>query len=93
MFVSTPYFFLLSFMEIIWFLLIGLVAGWIAGQIVRGGGFGVIGDIVIGIAGSFIGGFVFRLLGISAYGTLGSIVMAVVGAIVFIFLLRALRRT
>ena len=79
-------------MEIIWFLLIGLIAGWLAGQIMRGGGYGVIGDIVVGIVGSLIGGFIFRLLGITAYGTLGAIVMAVIGAIVLIAVLRTLKR-
>ena len=79
-------------MEIIWFLLIGLIAGWLAGQIMRGGGYGVIGDIVVGIVGSLIGGFIFRLLGITTYGMLGAIVMAVIGAIVLIAVLRTLKR-
>ncbi len=73
-------------------ILIGLIAGWLAGQIMKGSGYGIVGDIVIGIVGSFIGGFLFRLLGITAYGTLGSIIMAVIGAIVLIAILRALKR-
>ena len=77
-------------MDIIWFLLIGLVAGWIAGQLVEGGGFGIVGNIVVGIIGALIGGSIFNALGISAYGTLGSIIMAVVGAVVLLFLLRLL---
>ncbi len=78
-------------MDFIWFLLIGLIAGWLAGQIMRGGGFGIVGDIVVGIVGSFIGGFVFQALGISAYGTFGNIIMAVIGAIILLFLLRLVR--
>ncbi len=78
-------------MDLLWFLLIGLLAGWIAGMIMRGGGYGLIGDIVVGILGSFVGGSLFRLLGIAAYGTLGSIVMAVVGAVVLIAILRMVK--
>ena len=79
-------------MELIWFLLIGLIAGWLAGVIMRGGGFGIGGDIVVGIIGAFIGGFIFRALGVTAYGTLGEIVMAVVGAVILLFLLRLVKR-
>lgn len=79
-------------MDILWFLFIGLVAGWLAGQIMHSGGYGIVGDIVIGIVGSLIGGFLFRLIGITAYGTLGSIIMAVIGAVVLIALLRMLKR-
>ncbi len=57
-------------MEFVWFILIGLVAGWLAGQLVRGGGFGVIGDIVVGVVGALLGGFLFRLLGVSVSGGL-----------------------
>lgn len=78
-------------MDIIWFLFIGLVAGWLAGQIMGSGGYGLIGDIVVGIIGSLIGGLLFRFLGMTAYGTLGSIIVAVIGAIVLIAALRALK--
>ncbi len=79
-------------MEILWFLLIGLIAGWLAGMLVRGGGFGIIGDIIVGVIGALIGGYLFRLLGLSAGDLLGRLVMAVVGAVVFLLLLRAIRR-
>ena len=75
-------------MDIIWFLFIGLISGWIAGLLVEGGGFGLIGDIVVGIIGALIGGSIFTALGINAYGTIGNIIMAVVGAVVLLFLLR-----
>ncbi|HJV82996.1 GlsB/YeaQ/YmgE family stress response membrane protein [Noviherbaspirillum sp.] len=79
-------------MEFLWFILIGLIAGWLASAIV-GGGFGVIGDIVVGIVGSFLGGYLFRTFGVSAGGgLLGSIIVATVGAIVLILLLRLIRR-
>jgi len=79
-------------MDLIWFLLIGLIAGWLASAIV-GGGFGLIGDIVIGVVGAFLGGYLFRTCGFSAGGgMLGSIIVATVGAIVLLLLLRLVRR-
>ncbi len=79
-------------MPILWFLLIGLCAGWLAGMIMKGGGYGLIGDLVIGVIGALVGGFLFGLLGIEAYGLLGRLVMALVGAVVLIVLLRVLKR-
>jgi len=73
-------------------LAIGAVAGWLAGVIMKGGGFGLLGDIVIGIIGAFIGGFLFGLLGISAGGLIGQIITATVGAVVLIFVLRLVKK-
>ena len=78
--------------EIIIFILIGLVAGWLAGKIMKGKGFGLIGDIVIGIIGAFIGGFLFSLLGITAGGIIGSIIVATIGAIVLIYIIRLIKK-
>ena len=72
----------------LWFLVIGLVAGWLAGMVTKGSGFGLWGDLATGVAGAFIGGFVFNLLGISAYGTIGSIIMSTIGAVIFLWILR-----
>jgi uncharacterized membrane protein YeaQ/YmgE (transglycosylase-associated protein family) len=70
-------------------LIVGLVAGFFAGRVMHGGGFGVIGDIVVGIIGAFIGGWISGLLGIGgSYGLLGSIVIAFIGACILIALLR-----
>ena len=77
---------------IIIFLLIGAVAGWLAGLIMKGGGFGLVGDIVVGVIGSFIGGWLFSLLGIAAGGLIGAIIAALVGAIVLIAILRLIKR-
>lgn len=79
-------------MHIIWFLLIGLAAGWLAGQIMKGGGFGLVGDLVVGVIGALLGGFLFGLLGIHAGGLLGNLVMATIGAIVLLWLLRFIKR-
>nr|WP_092069206.1 GlsB/YeaQ/YmgE family stress response membrane protein [Dendrosporobacter quercicolus]NSL47386.1 GlsB/YeaQ/YmgE family stress response membrane protein [Dendrosporobacter quercicolus DSM 1736]SDL87644.1 Transglycosylase associated protein [Dendrosporobacter quercicolus] len=72
----------------LWFLIIGIIAGWLAGNVMKGGGFGLIGDLIIGVAGSFIGGYLFSLLGISTYGTIGEIAMATFGAIILLWLIR-----
>ena len=79
-------------MDFVWFLLIGLAAGWLAGHVMQGGGFGVIGDIVVGVIGALLGGFLFSLLGIIAGGLIGSLIVATVGAIVLLFLLRLIKR-
>ncbi|WP_105901314.1 GlsB/YeaQ/YmgE family stress response membrane protein [Vibrio gangliei] len=78
-------------MSIITFLIIGAIAGWLAGQIMKGSGFGVVGNIVIGIVGSIIGGFAFSLLGLSSGGFIGSIVTATVGAVILLYLSRLIK--
>ncbi|HTT44145.1 MAG TPA: GlsB/YeaQ/YmgE family stress response membrane protein [Steroidobacteraceae bacterium] len=80
-------------MQFVWFVLVGLVAGWLAGMLVKGGGFGVVGDIVVGIVGALIGGFLFSSLGLgTGSGLLGAIIVATIGAIVLIFILRLIKR-
>ena len=71
---------------------IGLVAGWLAGVLVKGGGFGILGDIVVGVLGAVIGGYIFGVVGIGGSGLLGQILVATVGAILLIFVLRLIRR-
>lgn len=78
---------------IIAWLIIGAVAGWLAGSLMKGGGFGLIGDIVVGIVGAFIGGWLAGVLGIAiGGGMISSIITATVGAIVLILLLRLIKR-
>jgi uncharacterized membrane protein YeaQ/YmgE (transglycosylase-associated protein family) len=78
---------------IIFWLIIGGVAGWLAGTLVKGGGFGLIGDIVVGIIGAFIGGWLSELLHISiGSGIIASLITATVGAALLIFILRLIRR-
>ena len=80
-------------MEFIWFILIGLVAGWLAGKVMGSGGYGVIGDIVVGVVGALIGGFIFGMLGISVGGGLiGSLVVATMGAIILLYLVRLIKK-
>ena len=82
-----------NIMELLWFIIVGLIAGWLAGQLVKGGGFGVVGDIVVGILGALIGGYLFGSVGASVGGgLLGSIIVATIGAVILVFLLRLIKR-
>jgi uncharacterized membrane protein YeaQ/YmgE (transglycosylase-associated protein family) len=79
--------------SILIFLLVGAIAGWLAGLIVRGAGFGLIGDIVIGIVGAFIAGWLFPRLGIHLIaGLVGEIVDATIGAVILLLVIRLVRR-
>jgi uncharacterized membrane protein YeaQ/YmgE (transglycosylase-associated protein family) len=77
---------------LVWVVLIGILAGWIAGQITKGSGFGLLGDLIVGILGSLLGSFLFGLIGIVAYGLLGRLVLAVIGAIVLLWLIRRIKK-
>jgi uncharacterized membrane protein YeaQ/YmgE (transglycosylase-associated protein family) len=80
-------------MSFLLFLLIGLAAGWLAGQIMKGSGFGLWINLLLGVAGSFIGGFLFQFLGIGGDGILVSLVAAFVGAILLLFIIGKRRRS
>lgn len=81
-------------MSLLWFLIVGAVAGWLAGVLVKGGGFGLVGDLVIGVIGAVLGGFLFSTFGASVGGGLiGSIVVATVGAVVLLVIVRLIKRT
>jgi uncharacterized membrane protein YeaQ/YmgE (transglycosylase-associated protein family) len=76
---------------IVMWLIVGLIAGWLAGQFMKGGGYGLVGDIVVGIIGAFLGGLLFGLLMPGgSVGFIGSIAVAFTGAVVLIAILRAL---
>jgi uncharacterized membrane protein YeaQ/YmgE (transglycosylase-associated protein family) len=77
----------------IYWLVVGLIAGWLAGLVMKGGGYGVIVDILLGIVGGFLGGWLFGQLGIwPAGGMLGSIIVAFVGAVILVGITRLLKR-
>lgn len=77
---------------LIW-LLVGAVAGWLAGVIVKGGGFGLLGDIVVGIIGAFIGGWLLAKLGVHiGVGIVATIASATIGAVALLLVLRLVRR-
>ncbi|WP_213304613.1 GlsB/YeaQ/YmgE family stress response membrane protein [Paraburkholderia sacchari] len=78
---------------IIAWIIIGAIAGWLAGLLVKGGGFGLIVDIIVGIVGAFIGGWLAGLLGIHiGGGMISSIITAIVGAVILLFIIRLFRR-
>ena len=74
------------------FLIVGLVAGFLAGKIMKGGGFGLIGNIAVGIAGAVVGGFAFGLLGIKGTGMISSIVTATVGAVILLYVIKLVKK-
>ena len=76
----------------LWFIIIGILAGFIAGRLMRGGGFGLIVNLVVGIIGAVLGGWIFGLLGIAAGGIIGSLVTSTVGAIVLLWIVSLFRR-
>ena len=82
----------MSVENLVIFLLVGVAAGWLAGRVMKGGGFGLFGDMIVGVIGAFLGGWLFGLLGISAGGLLGLLVTAFVGAVVLLFLIRLVKR-
>ncbi len=82
----------MSSTDLIIFLAIGAVAGWLAGTLMKGGGFGLLGNIIVGIIGAVLGGFVFDLLGITTEGMVGSIITATVGAVILIFAVRIIKK-
>jgi uncharacterized membrane protein YeaQ/YmgE (transglycosylase-associated protein family) len=73
-------------------IVIGLLAGWLSGKIIRGAGFGLIADLCLGLIGGVIGGWIFALLGIGSYGYIGGLAAATVGAIVLVALARLVAR-
>jgi len=79
-------------MSWLWFILIGLVAGWLGGLIVKGSGSGLLLNIVIGIVGAVIGGWIFSLLGIASTGRWGGFITALVGAIVLLLVVSLFTR-
>jgi uncharacterized membrane protein YeaQ/YmgE (transglycosylase-associated protein family) len=80
-------------MHLIWFVILGAIVGWLAGKIMSGHGYGILWDIVLGILGSFVGGFVFSLIfGTQPTGLVISFIVALIGAIVLVALVRMVRR-
>jgi uncharacterized membrane protein YeaQ/YmgE (transglycosylase-associated protein family) len=80
-------------MSFIYFIIIGGIAGWLAGKIMKGGGFGLVMNIVLGIIGSMVGGWVFNFLGLSTDGgTIGSLVTALVGAVIILYVARLIKK-
>ncbi len=78
-------------MSILYAVIIGIIAGWLAGIVVKGRGFGMLGDLVVGIVGAVLGSLVFNVLGIDAYGSFGPLITAFIGAVLFLSLVKAMK--
>ena len=79
-------------MNFLLWIVIGAVAGWIAGRIMQGGGFGILGNIMVGIIGSILGGWAFGVFGIAWGGIIGSLVTAVVGAVILLWIVGLIKK-
>jgi uncharacterized membrane protein YeaQ/YmgE (transglycosylase-associated protein family) len=83
---------IMNIMNLILFLAVGAFAGWLAGNIMKGRGLGLTGDIIVGVIGAVLGGFVFGLLGITTGGLLGAIIMATIGAVLLLYLISMVKK-
>jgi len=77
---------------LIYWIVVGLIAGWLAGKVMKGGGYGVLVDIILGILGAIVGGWVFGLLGFQAGGLIAPIIVAFVGAVILVWIVRKLKK-
>ena len=78
---------------LLWWIIIGLIAGWLAGKVMKGGGFGVLMDIIRGMVGAVLGGWVFRVLGIfPGGGLIASVLVAFVGAVILLWIVRLVKK-
>jgi uncharacterized membrane protein YeaQ/YmgE (transglycosylase-associated protein family) len=77
---------------ILWWIIVGLIAGWLAGRVMKGGGYGVLADIVLGILGGILGGWIFGKMAMGATSTIGSIIVAFIGAVILVGLTRLVKR-
>jgi uncharacterized membrane protein YeaQ/YmgE (transglycosylase-associated protein family) len=79
-------------MGLLWFLIIGLLAGWLAGQIMKGRGMGLLVNLIVGVVGAYLGGFLFSVVGLQATGLIGSLIMATIGAVVLLFIVGLIKK-
>ena len=79
-------------MNLVWFILIGLAAGFLAGKVMKGHGFGLLGNLVVGVVGALLGGFLLGLLGIYTAGLIGNLISAFIGAVVLLLLISFINR-
>ena len=78
--------------SLILFLIIGVIAGFLAGKIMKGGGFGLLGDLVVGVIGAFFGGWLFGMLGLFPAGILGTLITATIGAVILLWVVRLVKK-
>ena len=83
----------ISLTAVLWWLVVGLIAGFLASMVMRGGGYGIVGDIVVGLVGALLGGFLASLIGLGSSGFIGTIIIAFIGACILIAILHAVSRS
>lgn len=79
-------------MSLFTFILVGIVSGFLAGKVMKGRGFGLVGDLIVGVIGALVGSWVFGVLGLSAYGFIANVIMAFLGAVLFLGLVGVLKK-
>ncbi|MCH8124978.1 GlsB/YeaQ/YmgE family stress response membrane protein [candidate division KSB1 bacterium] len=79
-------------MSLILFLIVGLAAGWLAGVVMKGKGFGMLGNMIVGTIGAFLGWLLFKFIGLLVYGLIGTLIMAFVGVVVLLFIIRLVKK-
>ena len=79
-------------MSLLTFILVGIVSGFLAGKVMKGRGFGLVGDLIVGVIGALVGSWVFEVMGLSAYGFIANVIMAFLGAVLFLGLVGVLKK-
>lgn len=79
-------------MHFLWFLIVGMAAGWLAGKLVKGRGFGLAGDLALGVVGALVGRALFFALGLPGGGVLGALIVATIGAVLLLYVVRLIQR-
>ncbi len=79
-------------MHFLWFLIVGMAAGWLAGKLVKGRGFGLAGDLALGVVGALVGRALFSVLGLPGGGVLGGLIVATIGAVLLLYVVRLIQR-
>jgi uncharacterized membrane protein YeaQ/YmgE (transglycosylase-associated protein family) len=79
-------------MDLLYYIVIGLIAGWLAGRILKERSMGLLGNLVIGVIGAVLGAYIFEFFGISSGGLIGTLISAVIGAVILLYVIQALRK-
>jgi uncharacterized membrane protein YeaQ/YmgE (transglycosylase-associated protein family) len=79
-------------LDLLYYIVIGLIAGWLAGRILKERSMGLLGNLVIGVIGAVLGAYIFEFFGISSGGLIGTLISAVIGAVILLYVIQALRK-
>ena len=79
-------------LDLLYYIVIGLIAGWLAGRILKERSMGLLGNLVIGVIGAVVGAYIFEFFGISSGGLIGTLISAVIGAVILLYVIQSLRK-